>query len=973
MASSFNELCSIDISSAPDACLDPLLSLPPVPSPSSLLERALSSHPRLSHFCHVNACSLPSHIDEMTFLFENRLPVGISVVETWLSPSLPDALVRLPGYNLVRTDRQGKRGGGVALYLRDDLKYKIIASAGQCGRPEFLFVETKISCQQVLIGVIYKPPNVGYLNDIEDIIFQLAPIYTDIIIMGDWNINVLKNSPDVRHMREILSLTNLELLPLLPTHHLPDSSSQIDHIIVSKRHKAASFGQIPVVEISKHDLIYVSYSLKAPKYQPFSLTFRNFKRCNVDNLKAAALQLPWDQIDSLAHIDDKLAQFNQLTLGIFDIYAPLKTVRITRPKAPWLTPHIQGLRKIRDASFSVYKQDNTSTNFERYKYFRNKVKQQIRNSKLKFFYNLSSSLNTKKTWKVLKASGIGKQSASHVVGHDLNLLNTIFAATQTPNMVAVRQTISEIFSQPRPPVPVFSFRQVSSNEVLKAANRIKSKAVGSDGISIQMFSLISQASLPALTSIINQSIRDSIFPSLWKNAHIRPLPKKSKPTCPSDFRPISILPALSKCLEYIALDQLESHFRDNKLHDSCQSGFRSNHSTCTALLRIADDCRYAMDRQQLTIIVLLDFSLAFNSINFDILGAKLQHFYNLAPSATAWIQSYLNGRQQRVLGDESMMSDSILLRNGTPQGSVLAPKIFQSAISDIGKCFLSCKYHCYADDIQTYFHFNISETDNAFLKINDDLARVLEWSEKNLLKLNPVKCQAVVIGTQSMLERFRSRPHPDIRLGESIIPLSPSVKNLGVMFDSKLSWSDQVSAVCKKVFGSLHSLHRLKNFLPQKLKIRLVQSLIFPHFDYCDSLYSSLSVHLQGRLQRAQNCCLRFCCNTPYRERVTPVYLSISWLKLDGRRSLHQATLIYKILHNSAPEYLSCDFIPLSNRNARRDDLLSIPRHTTQIYHNSFLITSINLWNSIPRDIRSSPSISIFKARFRRYLQSRLQ
>lgn len=971
MADCFSDLCMIDYD-ASEECpnIDVLFSLPSVPSSSCLLQNAFQKHPRLFNCCHINASSLQLHFDEFTFLFETCHPHCIAISETWMVPSLPDSIIGFKGYNLIRGDRIGKKGGGVAIYLRDDLKFKVIASATQCGRPEFLFIECIINHRKAMIGVVYKAPNVGFLCDIEDVIFQLAPLYADIIVLGDWNINALKDTPDRRHMFDMLETCTLSLLPLQPTHHLPDSSSSIDHIIVSQRQKAISFGQIPVTQISKHDLIYMSYSLRVPKYQPFKLTFRNFKHCNFDQLKIDAIAMPWSEIDCLPTLDDKVMRFNQLVNNVFDAHAPFKTVRITRPQAPWMTPQIQSMRRLRDASFSYYKRLGTEENFSRYKFFRNKLKQLIRNSKLKFYFNLSTSLNTKKTWKMLKASGIGKGSPPMPGALNLDDLNNFFASSISPNLADVQAVVEAITNLPRSELPLFTFKEVSSEAVRQAIHRVKSRAIGSDKISISMLLHINAATLRPFTGIINSSLTSSVFPSPWKDALVRPLPKNSKPVCSSDFRPISLLPAMSKCLEYIAYDQLAEHLQEHNLLDPFQSGFRSHHSTCTALLRVVDDARLAIDNKKLTLMVLLDFSLAFNSVNYDILLAKLQRYNNLSESALSWVKSYLNERHQTVVGNDSSQSSVITLSNGVPQGSVLGPLLFSLYIQDVRDCFRFCKYHCYADDIQLYYHFSPSDTLLAFQHVNDDLSRILSWSRKNLLAINPGKCQAIVVGSQKMLNFFNSEPCPPLMLGGSIIPLSPTVKNLGIIIDQTLSWKAQVMSVRKKVFYCLHSLRRLKNVLPDKLRNRLIQSLVFPHFDYCDSLFSNLSVNLQRLLQVAQNNCIRFCCNIPYMDRVTPYYLHLSWLKLDGRRKLHQGVLTYKILHQLAPPYLSLNFNCLSNRryNTRGVNPLAMPVHRTHTFHSSFIVSSTSLWNSIPRVVRDSPTIATFRTRFKEHL-----
>jgi exonuclease III len=209
-----------------------------------------------------------SHLDEFINVVQHTGVHCIAVTETWLKPSLSDTLVHLAGYQLVRNDRTGKRGGGVAFYVRDDVKFKIISKSPSeySSSPEYLFIEVMFNSHCLLLGVVYRPPQVRFLSCIEELLFDLLPMYPESIILGDWNINLLSNSCDVDQFRSLLDACNLHVLPLNPTHHIitPDrqTHSTIDHIIVADKEKVLQHGQFSVTEISKHDLIFVSYSAR---------------------------------------------------------------------------------------------------------------------------------------------------------------------------------------------------------------------------------------------------------------------------------------------------------------------------------------------------------------------------------------------------------------------------------------------------------------------------------------------------------------------------------------------------------------------------------------------------------------------------------------------------------------------------------------------------------------------------------------
>ncbi|CAH0678045.1 unnamed protein product [Spodoptera exigua] len=262
---------------------------------------------------------------------------------------------------------------------------------------------------------------------------------------------------------------------------------------------------------------------------------------------------------------------------------------------------------------------------------------------------------------------------------------------------------------------------------------------------------------PEKRAIIDQRLHfDSgiLFPSLraWKKVHVLPLPKVSNPSSLSEFRPISILPIPSQVLESVVNSQLSHYLSSNRLLSPYQSGFRPGHCTVSALVKITDDIRLAIENRLLTIMVLLDFSSAFNSVDFDILLGILSSL-NVSPSATAWFNSYLRGRSQSVRSDD-VSSDW---------------------------CDLSA-----ADDLQLYQHCKLEELPKAIDAINNDLGNISKWAKSFGLLANPTKSQALIVGGRYFLNKLQSPP--PVLYDNVAISYTTYVKNLGVLMDCHLSW-----------------------------------------------------------------------------------------------------------------------------------------------------------------------------------------
>ncbi|KAJ2946731.1 hypothetical protein O0L34_g12790 [Tuta absoluta] len=478
--------------------------------------------------------------------------------------------------------------------------------------------------------------------------------------------------------------------------------------------------------------------------------------------------------------------------------------------------------------------------------------------------------------------------------------------------------------------------------------------------------------LPILSHIFNFSLSTGTFPNCWRRAAVIPIPKVSNPSTMSHYRPISILPFLSKVLERLVHHQLNSFMNSHKLLSPFQSGFRPGHGTVTALTKVSDDVRLGMSNQQLTVLALLDFSNAFNMVDFDILLAMLRALH-ISDGVVNWFHGYLVGRQQCIRVD-SKVSDLTNITAGVPQGGVLSPLLFSIFINFLTP-LLSCSFHLYADDLQIYTQAPPDEFDSAIALLNNDLATVLQWSQKHGLSVNPNKSQVIVIGGSKQVHRVNYDVAPFLTFNGVALPYSKVVKNLGVFFDTTLSWTYHVSQVSRRIFASLGSLKRWKNLLPVRTKVELAQSLLVPILDYADVCYLDLNEDLLDKLQRLQNICIRFIYGLRKFDHVSEYRNRLKWLPIRLRRNEHILLLLFKVLNDPcSPPYLKECFHFLGDdhgRNVRskNDNILRVPRGLSQSGYSreSFVSKASHLWNELPSEIRHSKSPAIFKSKLHNY------
>ena len=354
--------------------------------------------------------------------------------------------------------------------------------------------------------------------------------------------------------------------------------------------------------------------------------------------------------------------------------------------------------------------------------------------------------------------------------------------SKIPNLPKVYDTLSQVFRNyysEKGVVPKSKkIFKVSEEYVYKELCKLNvSKSTGIDGFKPKNLKDGADVIKGAVTHIINLSLETGVVPNELKSAIVKPLYKKSSRLDVGNYRPVSILPTISKILERAVYVQMEKHLKDNNILYKFQSGFRTSYSTDTCLINLQDSIRMEISQGKYVGMVLIDLQKAFDTVDHDILLEKLDA---MGFNHNKWFESYLKGRKQMVVVND-VSSETGEVTCGVPQGSILGPLLFLCYVNDM-PISVKCKLLLYADDSALI----VSGFDSK--KIADELSRELEscrqWLIDNKLSLHLGKTEAILFGSKRKLKRANSF---DVKCGEIKVKNVNSVKYLGLQIDNNLS------------------------------------------------------------------------------------------------------------------------------------------------------------------------------------------
>ena len=361
-------------------------------------------------------------------------------------------------------------------------------------------------------------------------------------------------------------------------------------------------------------------------------------------------------------------------------------------------------------------------------------------------------------------------------------------------------------------------------------------------------------------------------------------------------------------------------------------------------------------------LVFIDLKKAFDTVDHEILCQKLAH-YGIHHRELSWFKSYLSGRKQfcRINGVDSEIGD---LETGVPQGSCLGPLLFLIYINDLPQAIQDSVVSMYADD--TSLCYQSSDMTQLSAAINNDLKILDTWLQGNKLTLNVAKTHSMLLCTKQKRKILKSQDESMVlKIRDNELEDVQNTKYLGVQIDSSLDWKEQIKAVSTKVSRAVGFLKHAKSFLPKETLKTLYAGIVEPHFRYCCSVWGCCGSMELDQLQKLQNRAARVITNSNFDAPSRPLIQELGWKTIEELINGETKTMVFKSLHDLAPEYLRSLFTRNSQcsvhalRNTVTD--LKLPRKNSANGQKCFSYRGAKLWNSLSAESKQASSLNSFK------------
>jgi len=901
----------------------------------------------------------------------------IGLTETWLKEDTKFNTFNIKNYNLTHANRNtGKKGGGLLLFVHKKYQTVVIESDAN-DDIEYILLKLFTFNDEVYVLLVYRPN--GSVDTFVDCLEKLI-LKTNkdkLIIAGDMNLNVLNKSDNrVKTYLDTMTSLDLNVVNSAPTRNsfFGAEGTLIDHLILSNQQKnylAMTSKRVQV--ISDHNFLLLM--LQLDDISPKKRTRIKKKNINYDML-ASKLQQNLSSHETSSNdvnfyfnvVHDKLLKSIEECTLVSNIKLPSQQKSLPAWADNRYTEMLQTLHNLEEKidkrkkmslprNELVIKFNELNHIFEEY----GKVKAKIHYRKLRV-ENISHA------WKIInELTGRAKKTKAMIIKDDSN--NYLSDPTQIANLFQKRfMSVSK--SQCRDIEKhkyngkligkTFCFEEISHDTIVyQMALLNENKSAGFDGISAKILKCCMDELAPHLADIFNLIITTGNYPNRLKQSTIIPIHKGGDPLDCGNYRPISLLPQLDKIFEAILYNQLNKYLENQKVFDPLQYGFRQGRGCNEAIGMMLNIISNILEIGKSALVVSLDVSKAFDSVDHRILLRKL-NFLGIRGLAYDVICNFLMNRKQIVKFDQSF-SSSENVELGVPQGSNLGPILFNLMINDISALSMHSKLLKYADDIIMILTLDNDSPQHNINNLQSDMDSIMQFYEMNLLKVNLNKSKYMIIGSNAQEEL-------NDLLNENMIVKCNELTYLGCIIDAELKFVSQVEKISKSIGSAVNALRYLKTVLSQDALMNFFHAHIQSHINYgAFALLHCRQIDIE-RLQRLQNKALKIIFSLP------DMYSTIELFKKEAKNVLPVAGLIYNSSIIMTRKCLTSKDGSLPNvnrlRSLRKSDLMPAMARK-KILKDDLTHSGCKLYNQLPDKVKAEVNFFLFKKDVKQFLLSR--